>query len=344
MSTAGTFDATPIEHVRDLAGWFAEGCKPKDDWRIGTEHEKFGFRLSDRAPLPYDGEGPSVRKLFEGLTSFGWTPVLENGLPIGMRRGEATIALEPGGQLELSGAPLEHLHLTCAETGEHLREVKTVADAIGAGFLGIGFAPDWALADMPVMPKARYGIMRNYMPKVGRLGHEMMFRTCTIQTNLDFASEADMVKKLRVSLALQPVATALFANSPFSDGAPNGFVSLRAFVWSDTDGRRTGMLPDAFEEGFGFERYADWVLDAPMYFLRRGDDVVDVAGQSFRAYMQGALPGFEGERPSIGDWAGSLLHRVSGGAHQTLSRSARGGWRALGPDLRLARALGGAAL
>ncbi len=305
MSSAGAFDATPAESKPQLVEWFEKGCKPPVDWRIGTEHEKFGFRLADHAPLPYDGDGPTVRKMLEGMTRFDWEPVDENGHVIGLKRGAATIALEPGGQFELSGAPLENLHQTCGEVNQHLKEVKAVADDIGAGFLGLGFAPTWRLDEMPVMPKARYAIMRGYMPKVGRLGREMMFRTCTIQVNLDFASEADMAKKLRVGLALQPVATALFANGPFAEGRVAGWKSLRAFAWSDTDNDRTGMLPPAFDEGFGFEQYADWALDVPMYFLRRDGESKDATGFTFRDLFDGRGPAWAGAA-TMGDWEDHL--------------------------------------
>ncbi len=308
MSTAGAFDDTPIESMEQLAGWFAEGCKPKDQWRIGAEHEKFGFRLADHAPLPFKaptGE-PSIQALLAGMQRFQWAPLEEAGELVGLKRDGATIALEPGGQFELSGAPLETLHDVCAEVNGHLREVKTVADEIGAGFLNLAAAPTWSLADMPRTPKARYAIMRNYMPKVGRLGLEMMHRTSTVQVNLDFDSEADMVKKLRVAIALQPLATALFANSPFIDGRPNGWLSYRAHVWSDTDPDRTGMLPFVFEDGFGFERYAAWAVDAPMYFLRRDGVFHDVTGHPFRLLLEGRLPGHEGERAMMGDWIDHL--------------------------------------
>ncbi len=307
MSTAGVVDTTPITSRDELAAWMEAGAKPPSAFLIGTEHEKFGFRLSDRRPLPYDGDGPTVRKMLEGLADkFGWEQIFEDGAPVALRREGATIALEPGGQFELSGAPLRELHQTCAETGAHLREVKTVADEIGAGFLGIGATPDWALDDMPRVPKARYGIMANYMPQVGRLGREMMFRTCTIQVNLDFSTEADMVKKLRVAIALQPLATALFANSPLLDGRETGWLSYRAHVWSDTDPDRTGMLPFVFQDGFGFERYVDWAIDAPMYFLRRDGRFVDVAGQPFRKLLERKLPGFEGQAATLSDWEDHL--------------------------------------
>jgi len=299
-------EGAPVTTIEDLAGHLATGCKPREAWRIGTEHEKFGFTLEGHHPLPYESDGPSVRKMLEGLTRFGWEEVLENGKPIALKRDGASVSLEPGGQFELSGAPLETLHQTCAEVNGHLKEVKAVADEIGAGFLGLGFSPKWSLEETPLMPKARYGIMKAYMPKVGTLGHQMMFRSCTVQTNLDFSSEADMVKKLRVSLALQPIATALFANSPFADGKPNGYLSYRGHIWTDTDNNRTGLLPFAFEDGMGFERYAEWVLDVPMYFVKRGGQFIDASGQSFRDFMEGKLPALPGERPVMSDWEDHL--------------------------------------
>ncbi|MGF1464440.1 MAG: glutamate--cysteine ligase [Maricaulaceae bacterium] len=299
----------PVDGLHDLVAHFDRGCKPDpSDWRIGTEHEKFGFRLSDNGPLPYADPtgGPDVKSMLEGLVRFGWTPGYEADTIIALKRAGASITLEPGGQFELSGAPLETLHQTCAEVHTHLTEVREGADEIGAGFLGLGFSPIWSLETTPIMPKARYGIMRAYMPKVGSLGREMMFRSCTVQTNLDFASEADMVKKFRVSLALQPIATALFANSPFKDGGLSGKLSFRAHVWTDTDPDRTGTLPFVFEDGFDFERYARWALDAPMYFVRRNGVFLDASGQSFRDFLDGRLPALPGERPSLEDWEDHL--------------------------------------
>jgi glutamate--cysteine ligase len=290
----------------DLVAWMAEGAKPASEWRCGAEHEKFVFRLKDRAPVPYEpppGELGGIKALLDGLTRFGWTPVMEAGHVIALERGKANVSLEPGGQFELSGAPLETVHDICEETGTHLNEVKQVADELGLGFLGLGFTPIWRRDEVPVMPKGRYKIMREYMPKVGGLGLDMMFRTCTVQANLDFASEADMVLKFRVSLALQPIATALFANSPFIEGKPSGFVSARANVWTDTDPDRTGMLDFVFRDGFGFETYARYALGVPMYFAKRGDRYVDLAGRSFQAFMDGKLDELPGERPSIKDWA-----------------------------------------
>jgi glutamate--cysteine ligase len=290
----------------DLIEAMSKGAKPKDQWRIGAEHEKFGF---DKTTLARPGyEGPNgIKAMLEGLQRFGWSPVEENGFLIGLERRNnegfiASVSLEPGGQFELSGAPLLTIHDICNETGQHLMEVKQVADQLGVGFLGAGFDPLWTREQVPVMPKGRYDIMRAYMPKVGTLGLDMMLRTCTIQANLDFDSEADMVAKFRTSLALQPIATALFACSPFTEGRPNGFLSARANVWTDTDADRTGMLGFVFEEGFGFERYADYALDTPMYFAKRDGHYVDASGQSFRDFQAGKLPALPGEYPTLKDW------------------------------------------
>jgi glutamate--cysteine ligase len=280
----------------------ASGEKPKADWRIGTEHEKFGFRLDDLRPPTFEGER-GIEALLTGLTRFGWEPVQEHGHTIALLRDGASVTLEPAGQLELSGAPLETIHQTCAEVGSHLKDVKTVADELGLGFLGMGFQPKWRRDDMPWMPKGRYKIMRAYMPKVGDLGLDMMTRTCTVQVNLDYSSEADMVKKFRVSLALQPIATALFADSPFTEGKPNGFLSYRSHIWTDTDRDRTGMLDFVFDDGFGYERYVDYLLDVPMYFSYRNGEYIDASGLSFRDFMQGKLPVLPGALPTLADWS-----------------------------------------
>ncbi len=296
----------PVESRADLVGYLEAGCKPKDDWRIGTEHEKFGYDLATLKPLPYDGPC-SIRAMLEGLRDrFGWGELREGGHLIGLAENGANISLEPGGQLELSGAPLETIHQTCDEVNEHLRQVKEVADGIGAGFIGLGAAPIWRHEDMPVMPKGRYRLMTDYMGRVGTHGTQMMYRTCTVQVNLDFASEADMVQKLRVALALQPVATALFANSPFFEGAPAGVLSYRSRIWRDLDADRTGMLPFVFEEGFGFERWVDYALDVPMYFVYRDGVYIDALGQSFRDFLEGKLPALPGETPTLSDWADHL--------------------------------------
>ena len=296
----------PIEHHSQLAEYLEDGNKPKEDWRIGTEHEKFGYCKDTHKPIPYHGER-SVLAVLEGLRdAHGWSPVLEDGNLIGLEKDGANVSLEPGGQLELSGAPLETIHGTCDEVNVHLREVKDVADRVGVGFIGLGAAPEWMHEDMPLMPKGRYKLMDAYMQKVGTMGRSMMRRTCTVQVNLDFASEADMVKKFRVALALQPVATALFANSPFFEGKPNGHKSWRARVWRDLDADRTGMLPFVFEDGMGFERYVDYALDVPMYFVYRDGKYIDALGMSFRDFMRGELPALPGEIATLSDWADHL--------------------------------------
>jgi glutamate--cysteine ligase len=295
-----TDPARPLE-PEDLAAYLRSGCKPREAWRVGAEHEKFGFRQGSWAPVPYDGP-TGIRAMLEGLTRFGWAPVAEAGHIIGLAKDGASVSLEPGGQFELSGAPLEDMHQICAETGVHLHEVKAVADELGLGFIGLGFSPLWRRDEVPVMPKGRYDIMRAYMPKKGARGLDMMLRTCTVQANLDYADEADMVRKFRTSLALQPVATALFANSPFVEGRPSGWLSTRANVWTDTDPDRTGMLEFVFSDDFGFEAYADYALDVPMYFAKRGDRYIDLSGRSFRAFMRGELSELPGERPTLKDW------------------------------------------
>jgi len=296
----------PIERHEQLAEYLASGCKPKDAWRIGTEHEKFGYCKDSLKPIPYEGTR-SVRAVLEGLRDrHGWDPVEEGGNLIGLTKDGANVSLEPGGQLELSGAPLETIHETCDEVNTHLREVKDIADEVGVGFIGLGAAPHWLHADMPLMPKGRYKLMDGYMQRVGTMGTTMMRRTCTVQVNLDFGSEADMVKKFRVALALQPVATALFANSPFFEGHPNGMKSWRANVWRNLDEDRTGMLPFVFEDGMGFERYVDYALDVPMYFVYRDGTYIDALGQSFRDFLKGELPALPGEKPTLSDWADHL--------------------------------------
>ena len=298
-------DMTPIETREDLVAWFEAGSKPRSRFRIGTEHEKFAFTVEGYNPVPYEGRR-GICALLEGMQHLlGWEPIVEAGNIIGLFdvTGGGAISLEPGGQFELSGAPVETVHQTCSELMAHLAQVKEVARPLGIGFLGLGMIPTWSRAQIPMMPKGRYRIMTAYMPKVGKLGLDMMYRTCTVQTNIDYSSEADMVKKLRVSLALQPVATAMFANSPFTEGKPNGFLSFRSEIWRDTDTDRSGMLPWAFEPGMGFERYVDYALSVPMYFVKRGERYIDVAGQSFRDLMAGRLEGLPGEHATISDWA-----------------------------------------
>ena len=298
-------DAMPIVSRDALVAWFEAGCKPPAEFRLGTEHEKFGFHRNDLSPVAY----ADIRRLLEGMgAALSWQPIMDGEALIGLfdEVGGGAISLEPGGQFELSGAPVADVHATAAELALHLATLKTIADPLGIGFASLGMSPKWSLAQTPVMPKQRYRIMRNYMPKVGTRGLDMMFRTCTVQVNLDFASEADMVKKLRVSLALQPIATALFANSPFTQGRPNGLLSARSEIWRDTDNQRAGMLPFAFDPGMGFERYVDYALDVPMYFVKRGDTYHDVAGASFRDLLRGELDALPGEQATMSDWANHL--------------------------------------
>jgi len=293
---------THILKKSDLVAAISAGCKPREAWRIGTEHEKFTYRLDDHSPLPYEGH-VGIRKLLDKMTRFGWVPILENGNPIALTMDDGSaISLEPAGQLELSGAPVETIHATCDEVARHLQQVKAIAREMGIGFLGLGYHPSQPTETMPWMPKGRYKIMREYMPKKGSMGLEMMQSTCTVQVNLDFDTEATMVKMFRVALALQPIATALWANSPFKNGKPNGFLSYRSHIWTDTDNDRCGTLPFVFEDGFGFERYVDYILDIPMYFVYRDGQYIDASGQSFRDFMTGKLPALPGERPTGKDW------------------------------------------
>ncbi len=303
--TSSATDEPIIESREDLLSVFAKGEKPKDRWRIGTEHEKFVYFHDDHHAPSYEEKG-GIHALMIGLTKFGWEPVYEGENIIALSGADGGISLEPAGQFELSGAPLDNLHETCAETARHLAQCKEIGDRLGIGFLGMGFWPDKTRAELPIMPKGRYDIMLRHMPRVGTLGLDMMLRTCTIQTNLDYSSEADMVKKFRVSLALQPLATALFANSPFTEGKPNGYLSYRSHIWTDTDPHRTGMLPFVFEDVFGYERYTDYMLDVPMYFAFRDGGYVDAAGLSFRDFLDGRLPVLPGEKPTVSDWIDHL--------------------------------------
>lgn len=296
----------PIEHHEQLAQYLASGCKPKTDWRIGTEHEKFGYCKDTLQPLPFEGER-SIEAVLAALRDrHGWAELREGGKLTGLEKDGANVSLEPGGALELSGAPLESIHETCDEVNQHLREVMDIANEIGVSFIGLGAAPTWTHAQMPLMPKGRYKLMDAYMGKVGTMGRTMMRRTCTVQVNLDFGSEADMVQKMRVAVALQPVATALFANSPFFEGQTNGHKSWRSRVWRDLDADRTGMIPFIFEDGFGFESWVQYALDVPMYFVYRDGKYIDALGMSFRDFLAGKLPAMPGEIPTLSDWADHL--------------------------------------
>ncbi len=305
MAASPDTAGAPITDRRQIISYMESGCRPVPDWRIGTEHEKFVFNLDTLKPAPYEG-AQGIGALLDGLTRFGWEPVMEQGKSIALVMDGCSVTLEPGGQLELSGAQLETVHETCTEVHVHLDQVKEVAGEIGVGLLGAGFQPKWRREDIPWMPKGRYRIMREYMPTKGSLGLDMMLRTCTVQVNLDFDTEADMVKKFRTAVALQPIAVALFADSPFTEGAPNGFLSYRSHVWEDTDSDRCGVLPFVFDGDMGFEKYVDFVLDVPMYFVYRDGAYIDASGQSFRDFLDGRLPARPGEVPTMSDWTDHL--------------------------------------
>jgi glutamate--cysteine ligase len=304
-----TTDDTPITSVNELADWMAAGCKPKENWRIGTEHEKFVFYTESLDPVPYEGER-SIRALLDGMaTTLGWEPIMDAGKIIGLvgPSGEGAISLEPGGQFELSGAPLETIHQTCRESNAHLAQLQEIAAPMGIGFLGMGGSPKWSFDETPRMPKSRYDIMTRYMPKVGSQGHDMMYRTCTIQVNLDFSSEADMRRKMLLGMKLQPLATALFAASPFTESKPNGLLSWRGDIWRDTDNQRSGQLPFVYSDDFGFMDYVEWALDVPMYFVLRDGKYHEATHVTFRQFMNGALKGELAQPlPTIGDWTNHL--------------------------------------
>ena len=291
--------------VARMVAWIAQGETPPDRHRIGTEHEKFLFHVDSHAPVAYDGErgiGALLEALLRELGP-GAKPIMEKGRIIGLHDGAGgAVTLEPGGQLELSGAPLFDLHQTCAETGAHLGHMRRAAEPLGIAMLGLGFHPTASRKDIAFMPKGRYAIMSAHMPRVGKLGLDMMLRTCTVQVNLDYTDERDMRRKFRTSLALQPAATALFANSPFKDSRPSGLLSTRAHAWTDTDDARCGVPDCVFDPGFGYEQWVDYILDVPMYFVHRGDEYVDLAGRSFRDFMKGGLRELEGARATMSDF------------------------------------------
>ncbi len=336
MLASGETQAPVIESRDELVAYIGEGAKPKAEWRIGSEHEKFPFYRDGLRPVPYEGPA-GIQALLEGMAArFGWRPVYDNEYIIALEEPSSelggSITLEPGGQFELSGAPVQTIFQTCAEVDKHLEHVHEIAGPLGIAFLGLGFSPLWTLGETPRMPKSRYGIMTAYMPKVGRLGLDMMYRSATVQVNLDFSDEADMVKKLRVSLALQPIAAALFANSPFTEGKPNGYLSFRSAIWLDTDPARTGMLPFAFEDGMSYERYVDYALDVPMYFVRRNKKYINAAGGSFRDFLDGRLAQLPGEKPTLSDWADhltTLFPEVRLKRYLEMRGADSGSWRSL---------------
>ncbi|TWH34064.1 MULTISPECIES: glutamate--cysteine ligase [unclassified Aminobacter] len=304
-----TTDFRPIEGFDELVSYLAAGNKPKEEWRIGTEHEKFPFYVDGNRPVPYGGD-KGIRALLEGMQRLlGWEPIIDAGHIIGLVEptGQGAISLEPGGQFELSGAPLKTIHQTCREGNAHLAQLREIAEPLGIRFLGLGGSPKWTLAETPRMPKSRYDIMTAYMPKVGTKGLDMMYRTCTIQVNLDFSSEADMRHKMQTSLKLQPLATALFASSPFTEGTTNGLQSWRGDIWRDTDNARAGIKEFFLAPNFGFADYVEWALDVPMYFIIREGRYFDATHVTFRQFMNGALKDeIPNGVPTMGDWANHL--------------------------------------
>ena len=305
MANQSTLADTSISNKNQLIEFLEAGCCQREEWRIGTEHEKFVFNKSTMAPCSYEGTA-GIKSLLVGMQEFGWKPVFEGTNPISMQKDGCSITLEPGGQVELAGAQLQNIHQTCQEVHNHLHDIKKIGNKLGVGMIGVGFAPQWKREEIDWMPKGRYKIMRSYMPKKGSLGIDMMLRTCTVQVNLDFESEADMVKKFRTAIALQPIVTAIFSDSPFLEGHPSGYLSYRSHVWEDTDPDRCGMLPFVFENGMGFERYVDYILDVPMYFVFREGTYIDVSGQSFREFLKGDLPALRGLKPNLADWSDHL--------------------------------------
>ncbi|KAG2245144.1 hypothetical protein Bca4012_015027 [Brassica carinata] len=297
-ANASAVVATEPLTKEDLIAYFSSGCKTKEMWRIGTEHEKIGFNVKTLRPMKYE----QITALLNGISErFDWDKVMETGTIIGLKQGMQSISLERGGQLELSGAPLETLHQTYNELNSHLYQVKTVAEDLGIGFLGIGYEPKSSLEDATIVRKTRYDIIQDYLDRTGS-GPDMGLKTCTVQANLDYSSETDMIRKFRASLALQPIATALFANSPFSNGKPNGFLSIRSHLWIDTDKKRTGMIPFVFNDSFGFERYVEYALDVPMFFLHRNKSYLNCGGMTFRDFLSGKISHLSHEQPTINDW------------------------------------------
>jgi glutamate--cysteine ligase len=305
-SAGDNTDTIPVENKAQLVEYIAAGCKPPEEFRLGAEQEQFVYRANDLRPAAYDGSEPGIRSLLEGMTRFGWEPIHENGLPIALHHGGRSVTLEPGGQLELSGAPLNNVHGTMEETRTYLQQLSTLSNELDLRFLALGHQPKWSRNELPWMPKQRYRIMRDYMSGQGSLGLDMMQGTCSMQVNVDFSTEADMVKKFRVALAVQPLVTALFANSPFVGGKPSGYLSYRSHIWSDTDIDRCGRLPFVFEEDMGFERYTDYILDVPMYFVIRDGAYIDASGMSFRDFLAGKLTVLPGQRPVLDDWVNHL--------------------------------------
>lgn len=282
-----------------LIAYFATGAKPRSEWRIGTEYEKVAVERKTGRAARYFGRN-GIEELLRRLADrYGWTPRSEGDHVIALQGERATITLEPGAQVELSGEPCESIHCAHAELTEHVSQIVSVGEEIGIAFLGLGMQPLSPVEDIEWVPKARYGIMGPYMQKVGTLGHRMMKQTATVQTNIDFSDERDAMEKMRVTMGLSPILTAMFANSPICDGRLNGYMSFRQHVWTDTDRDRCGLLPFVFSRDAGFEDYADWALGVPMYFIRRDDRFVDLSGLPFREFLK---KGAAGHHATLADW------------------------------------------
>jgi glutamate--cysteine ligase len=302
MEAALTPSATrPGLTADDLFAPFTNAFTPEALWRVGTEAEKFGVLSESGQPIAYEGSRGVARTLALLEELFGWYPVREHegGPIISLERGGESITLEPGGQVELSGAPHASLHDSAREWENHLAELNQVGERLGITWLGLGFHPFAQQSELPWVPKLRYAVMREYLPTRGKLGLDMMRRTCTVQANLDYSSESDALRKLRVSLRLSPIVTAMFANSPLVEAQLTGERSHRARVWLDTDPDRAGLLPFMWEKKASFESYVEWALDVPMFLVKRGGRVVHNTGQTFRAFMR---DGFSGTEATAADW------------------------------------------
>ena len=276
---------------------FSEGCKEKIKWKIGTEHEKFGFKKKSLEPINFQ----DIQQIFLKLSNkYNWEKVFEDSNLIALKKNNASITLEPGGQIELSGAPMKNLFETCKEVNQHQSELDDICKSMEIDFLGMGLLPKWKLNKIKLMPKKRYKIMSEYMPQVGSKGLDMMFRTATIQANYDFSSESDMVKKMRVSQSLQPIIIALYANSPFVDGKITNYKSFRSFIWTKTDKKRCGILPFIYDNSFSFERYVDYLLDIPMYFIIRDNEYINMTKYTFRNFLEKKV--LKKIEPNLEDW------------------------------------------
>jgi len=295
-----------VINKNELIGYFFDGVKSKNNLKIGVEHEKFILNKESLKPISYY-ENNGIKNILEKLTTLGWEPLYDDNKNtiIAVKKGKQAITLEPGGQIELSGAPLDNIHETCEETTNHLKELKKLGNEFNFILLGIGVEPNLKLDDFPWMPKQRYKIMRKYMEQVGTLGHHMMKRTCTNQVNIDYSSEEDMINKIRLILNLESIATAIFSNSPFDQGNVSKYRSLRSHFWHHTDPNRTGLLPFVFDKDFNFEKYTDYALNIPMYFIRREHKYINMTQYTFKDYLEGKCTKVNYEA-TLDDWEDHL--------------------------------------